>query len=291
MSFLIPPTTGLTADTIGYTKAFERNLLYGSWLQDGVTFTSKYKIGPAGQIYVHKLKSAGETEPNLPGRDFTFTNASDELIHISLNNSFQEGDKAYRAAIESIGVDVQAALIENVAAKIQGGYNQSALAALVTEGTQTTGSALTEANIKSELIKARTELVKKKARGTTVLCSPDTFGLILSAAGAAFSPTINDEMLKSGTVGRWLGLTFIEVPGLSATSAKYYNSAGTLKTATFSGVDFVIYDYDAFSVVSNLELIQIVSGLPLFNGVIAEAEMNVGYKVTNADRVAVRKTT
>lgn len=290
MPFIIPPTTGLNTDS-GYAKAFEMNLYYNTWLVPGVTYTPKYKIGPAGQIFVHKLSSSGETKPGTPGRDFTHTVASDSLIPILLNNNFQESEKEYRVALESMSADAQNRLLSDVTARIQGGYNQSALACLVTEGTVSSGSALTTSNVKSQLLASRTAIVKKKARANTVLCSPDTFGIILDAAGAAFTPTINDRMTNDGQVGRWLGMNFIECSGLSATSATYYNSSNVLKTATFSGIDYIMYDYDAFSIVSNLEVIRFMDGGKDFLGVLAQGEMNTGYTVTNADRVTVRKTT
>ena len=98
-------------------------------------------------------------------------------------------------------------------------------------------------------------------------------------------------MTNDGQVGRWLGMNFIECSGLSAASAKYYDSTGTLKTATFAGVDYIMYDYDTFSVVSNLEVIRLMDGGKDFLGVLAQGEMNTGYKVTNADRIQVRSTT
>ena len=288
MSFIIPPTTGLNVDS-RYAKIFEPNLYHNTWLVPGVTFTPKYKIGPAGQIYVHQLSDGADLEPGTPGRDFTHENATDTLIPIMLNNNFQKSEKAYGVAVESIEANVADAMLSQVTAKIQASYNQSALACLVTEGTAVSGSALTKDTIRGEIIAARTALVKNKARANTVLCSPDTFGLILDAAGAAFTPTINDRMTNDGQVGRWLGMNFIEVSGLSATSAKYYNGANALKTATFSGIDFIMYDYDALSVVSNLEAFRLMDGGKDFIGVLAQGEMNTGYKVTNAARVAVRK--
>lgn len=285
---LIIPSTGLNVDA-RYAKIFEPNLYHNTWLVPGVTFTDKYKIGPAGQIFVHQLNDATETEPGTPGRDFTHKNAADTLIPIMLNNNYQESDKAYGVAIESIEANVADTLLSNVVAKIQGGYNQSALACLVTEGTAVSGTALTKDNIRSEIIAARTDIVKKKARANTVLCSPETFGLILDAAGAAFTPTINDRMTNDGQVGRWLGMNFIECSGLSATNAKYYNSGNTLKTATFTGIDFIMYDFDALSVVSNLEAFRLMDGSLNFVGVVAQGELNTGFRVTNSNRVAVRK--
>ena len=289
MPLIIPATTGLNVD-VRFSATFAPNLYHNTWMVPGVTYTDKYKIGPGGQINVHKLASATETVPGAPGRDFIHANATDSLIPILLNNNFQESDKAYSVALESIAANVSEEMLSNVVEKIRGGFNQAGLACLVTEGTAASGSALTVDNIKSELIAARTATVKRKARANSVLCSPDTFGIILDAAGAAFTPTINERMTNDGQVGRWLGMNFIECTGLSAANAKYYDSTNTLKTATFSGIDFIMYDFDAFSAVSNLEIFRLIDGGKDFNGVLAQGEMNTGYKVTNKDRVTVRKT-
>jgi hypothetical protein len=289
MPLIIPTTSGLNVDA-RYVGTFAPNLYHNTWMVPGVTFTDKYKTGPAGQIMVHKLSSTGETVPGTPGRDFSHVNAVDSLIPILLNNNFMESDKAYAVALNSIDANVADQMLTEVTNKIQGGYNMSGLACLVTEGTAGTGSALTASNIRSEIIAARTAIVKKKARANVVLCSPETYGLILDAAGAAFTPTINDRMTNDGQVGRWLGLNFIEVSGLSAANAKYYDSTGTQKTATFSGIDFIMYDYEAFSAVSNLEVFRLIDGGKDFNGTLAQGELNTGYRVTNAERVYVRKT-
>lgn len=289
MALIIPATTGLNVDA-KYASIFEPNLYHNTWLIPGITCTDKYKEVGAGQIYVHKFKGATETEPGTPGRDFIHTNVSDELIQISLNNNFMESDKVYRVALNSITANVADEMLSNVVAKIQGGYNQSALACLVTEGTQSSGSALTASTVKKELLAARTALVKKKGRANVVLCSPDTYGIILEAAGDKFTPSFNERLNNDAQVGRWLGMTFIEVSGLSATSAKYNNNGGTSKTAAFSGIDFIMYNYEAFSVVGNLEVFRIVDGGKDFNGSVAQGELNVGYRVTNADLVSVRKT-
>lgn len=289
MSLIIPATAGLNVDA-KYASIFEPNLYHNSWLVPGVTCTDKYKEVGAGQIYVHKLKTSGETVPGTPGRDFTHTNASDDLIQISLNNNFMESDKVYRVALNSITANVADEMLSNVVAKIQSGYNQSALACLVSEGSAVSGSALTVETAKKEILAVRTSIVKKKGRANVVLCSPDTYSIILEAAGDKFVPSFNERLNNDGQVGRWLGMHFIEASGLSAASAKYNNNGGTSKTANFSGIDFIMYYSEAFSVVSNLEVFRIVDGGKDFNGSIAQGELNVGYRVTNADLVAVRKT-
>ena len=52
-----------------YSGILEPNLYYNPVLVPGVTCTDKYQIGPAGQIYVHKLTTSA-VESGTPGRDF-----------------------------------------------------------------------------------------------------------------------------------------------------------------------------------------------------------------------------
>ena len=75
-----------------YSGILEPNLYYNPVLVPGVTCTDKYQIGPAGQIYVHKLTTSA-VESGTPGRDFSDTAVSDTLIPIQLNNNFQRSYK------------------------------------------------------------------------------------------------------------------------------------------------------------------------------------------------------
>lgn len=70
---------------------------------------------------------------------------------------------------------------------------------------------------------------------------------------------------------------------------KYYDSANQLKSVDMSGVDYIMYNHEALSIISNFELARIVDS-ENFSGSKAQVEMNTGYKVTNNELVYVRKT-
>ena len=55
-----------------YSSILEPNLYFNPVMVPGVTFTDKHQIGPAGQIYVHKLTTAAVT-PGTPGRECSNT--------------------------------------------------------------------------------------------------------------------------------------------------------------------------------------------------------------------------
>lgn len=270
-----------------YSKYFEPNLYYESVFVDGLTFTSKYEE-KAGGIFVRKIASSTVT-PGTPGRDFTDVATSDTLIPIVLNNNFQKSNKIYNVQAENIEADVAREQFEIATKEVAEGWGQSALACLVSEGsTGSTDTTATTANLKKLILDERKALVKKKAHPDTVMCSPDFFALVLETAGTQYTPTINDYANTNGQMGKWLGMNFIEANGLGATTATYYNAAGTLTTATFTKVEFVMYDHNALSIVNNLEMARIIDS-ENFNGVKVQEEVNTGYKVTNADCVAVKK--
>ncbi len=270
-----------------YSSILEPNLYYNPVLVPGVTCTDKYEIGPAGQIYVHKLTTSAVT-PGTPGRDFTDEAAADTLIPIQLNNNFQKSRKIY--GVQAAAVQF-AAGNEYLAMGIQEcreGWLQSGIACLVQEGKAATATAaITEDNVKSDLIDTRTEIVKAKGRANVVMCTPEFYGLVLKAAGSEFTPTMNDRIASTGNVGQWLGFTFVEANGATG-SLKYYDHSGTLKTVAMTGVQYVMYYHEALSVVSNFELARIVDS-ERFAGSLAQVEMNAGYRVTNADLARVRK--
>ncbi len=270
-----------------YSGILEPNLFFDSVFVPGVTFTDQYEEGPAGALYVHKLSTAA-VEPGKPGRDFEDEAAKDELIQIVLNNNFQKSKKIYGVQAAAVGFALANEQLSLATKEIKEGWMQAGNACLVTEGTtsENTG-AITSA--KSALIAERTAISKAKGKADVVLCSPEFFGKLLEEAGDKFTPVMNDKVAATGTIGKYLGFTIIEDNGLSAASAKYINNGGTTKTANFTGIDFIMYNHKALSIVNNLEAMRIVDS-ENFVGSKAQAEMNSGYRVTNSALVRVRKT-
>ena len=271
-----------------YSKILEPNLFFESVFVPGVTFTDKYKEGPAGGLFIHKLSTTA-TEPGNPGRDFEDEESKDELIQIVLNNNFQKSKKIYGVQAAAVAFPIANEQLALATQEVKEGWMQAGNACLVTEGTTSENTAaITSA--KSALIAERTAISKKKGKADVVLCSPDFFAKLLEEAGDKFTPVHNDKVAATGTIGTYLGFTIIEDNGLSAASAKYINYSGTTKTASFGGIDFIMYNHNAFSIVNNLEAMRIVDS-ENFTGCKAQTEMNTGYRVTNSNLVRVRKTT
>lgn len=273
-----------------YSKILEPNLFYDSVFVPGVTYTDKYETGPAGGIYVHKL-STSAVEPGTPGRDFTDEATSDSLIQIKINNNYQKSKKIYGVQAAAVDIALANEQLSIATKEVKESWNQSALACLVKEGTtNSVTTEITDSIATDAVIDERSAIVKAKGRADVVLCSPDFFAMLLKEAGDKFTPVHNDKVAATGAIGSYLGMTFIEVPGLAATNAKYYGNTGTTaNTVAFANIAFVMYNHEALSIVNNLEAMRIVDS-ENFVGSKAQVEMNSGFAVTNSALVRIRKS-
>lgn len=271
-----------------YSSILEPNLFNESVFVPGITYTDQYEEGPAGQILVHKLSTTA-VEPGKPGRDFVDEAGSDTLIPIAINNNFQKSKKIYGVQAAAVAFPLANEQLSLATQEVKEGWGNAGNACLVTEGTTSEHTtAITSAT--DALIDERTLISKSKGKADIVLCSPDFFGMLLKEAGSKFMPVRNDKVAATGSIGTYLGFTVIEDNGLAMSSAKYINAAGTTKTAAFTGVQFVMYNHNALSIVNNLEAMRIVDS-ENFVGSKAQVEMNTGYKVTNSALVRVRTIT
>ncbi|MEE3485800.1 MAG: hypothetical protein VZQ98_15960 [Bacteroidales bacterium] len=271
-----------------YSKLVEPNLYYDSIFRPGATCSDRYKENDAGVIYVHKL-GAKTIAPAAPGGDYSHQQDQDSLITIAINNEFKYSEKISKIADDQTAYPIVVAEMEDILATTKEARDLSGLACLGYEGTAiTSNTQLAANNIKAQILAVRKALVETKVKPTTVLCSAATYALILEAAGTQYTPVINDKTVSEGRVGRWLGLDFIECPAMVSTAATYYDYSGTLRSKNLSGVDFIMYSKDAFSVLDTLQDAAVVDGRPIFWGSFVQTNMLVGYRVTNSACVAVR---
>lgn len=273
-----------------FAASFEPNLYHEAWMIPGITYTDKYQQGAAGTYYVHKLKKQDNLAPGTPGRDFTHEQAQDDLIAIALNNNFMKSRKLYGVATASIEANAAEELMADTARLTRNSINASGLAALVNEGTVKTGYGdISSENIKEKMLNLRAEAAAAGASSAKViLASPNAYSAFLAAAGKDFTPARNDIIQGTGVIRDWYGFTIVEGSQLGGTYS-YYDFSSTLKEVDTAGVQFVLYDKETFAALTNLEVFRLVDGGKDFNGVLAQAEVNVGYRVCNPEKVFVAK--
>lgn len=281
---------------ITYSKFFEPNLYFNSWLIPGTSCTNKHQNGPAGAIYIHRMTNVSAVEPDKPGRNFEHIDGADELIPIMLYNNYQRSRKIYDATIGAIGASIAEESLAVATEEVRMGREQSALAALISQGTVTSSETqITADNVKEILLAERTAISKDSGRANVILASPDTYTALLRQVGNEFMPVLNEKIQMEGRVGQWFGFTVFECNGLSSSdSATYYDNDGkivTVEASELNAVDFIMYNSEAFSVVDNLSRYKLQDGGIIFNGVAAQVEVNTGFRVTNEKLVRVRKHT
>lgn len=274
-----------------YSKVVEPNLYPDSTLVPGVTF-NPHTLEGAGGRYIPKVTKGGVVDPTLPGQDYDFSNASDELIQIVANNSITPSKRIRNAQMASVSYPiVEENLSTLVSGSVKPSFNAQGLACLVNEGTVLTDtSAITATNVKSYLINLRKQLRDKGANGNVLIVNTEIYSTILQAAGADFDNEVKNMINMEGGIGKWLGWVIIESNIFSlVTEGKYYDYTGTLKTVDFTKIELVAYDWQKFYVDTLIEMLK-VQDATTFNGVEIVSEFINGYRVSDKDCVLVKKT-
>lgn len=263
-----------------YSPIVEPNLYADSVLIPGVTYTDKYEIGPAGQIAVHKLAS-NAVSPVAPGADFTDEGAEDSLITINLNNCFQKSRKIYRVQANAVDFAMGEEYLADAIKAVRDGRQDSALACMAYEATDSTASGDTASAI---LIGMRKEVRDAHARPTFALCSTAVYANLLKELGIL---TTSDPAVRSAELFERFGMSIIECDGFDNATAKYYDNTGTQRTVDLTNVDLIVGDAEAFSVIDNVDTMRLIDS-ENFNGTKAQVEINTGFKVTNANAIVVK---
>lgn len=275
----------------GMSPIVEAGLYADPVFIDGVSFSSRYNIGSAGQIQVEKYAGGRGVAPSTPGANFTDRDYENTVVDINVNNSFKDSAKVPNYYEATMPTDIKMNKTLEVTQKVGAGRQEAALAAIVDQGTlYSADTAITASNIKSIIVAMRSALRKKHAKPNVVIASVDVYAAALEAAGKDFTPMYNDDVVRQGKIGLWLGLLWIEADLLDGTTSnyKYIIADGTSKTVDTSAVDLVMYDANAYSIIDRLDLLRIKES-ELFAGSKVQEEVCTGFKVTNADCVLVKK--
>lgn len=267
-----------TVDT-AFTPLLEPNLWAAKIFQDGITFTSKYEVTEAGQIAVRKLgnPASANTSQSL---DFTHTSTADSLIPINFDVHIRRSEKIYelveQARVSGKGAQKMDMVVESAGEEFQETAIQK-LAEQATAGSVTTvidGSIYT---IKKAIIDARKELRENKARPDVLICSTDSYALLLELSGKEYIPNANEDVLRTGFLGRIYNMNVFENEFLG-------DLEDTGGTGVDESIDFVMYDHDAYSVLSRLIGLRLMPAID-FVGSYAQYHSTHAFKVSNADRV------
>lgn len=273
-----------------FGKILEPNLYGDAIMQPGQTFNNQYQgDAAAGLVKIYKTTRDSAVDPTTPAGDFSNENIANTLIDLRLNNSFRKSKKIYDVAANSVQYKVADETLSTAIKDVQEGWHYSALACLAYEGTDLEDyTAITKDNIKSYVLTARKALRNNHAKPNTVIASVAVYSAMLELAGGDYTPSKNENTLTTGRVGVWLGMTWYEGDLLDNEQAKYYDHAGTLRVVDLTDVDFIMYDSTTFHIVNNLNAMRLRDA-ESFIGTLAQVEINAGFRVSNSEKVAVKK--
>lgn len=271
-----------------YSSTIEPNLYSDTVLIPGVTYTDKYEIGPAGAIYVHKLGKGNAVEVGKPGRDFNDEAASDELIPIVFNNNFQKSRKIYGVQAKSVAFKMGEEYLSDSLNQTKDSRQYSGIACLVNEGTADTDTTkITKENVVDKLVALRQKIKDNKGKANFALVSTGVYAMLLRNLGFAEN---YDKAIVNGELVKRFGLNIIECNSFDNKTAKYYDKTSTLKTVDTSLVDIIVGNFEAFSLLDNMEMYRLIDS-ELFNGSKAQVEYNSGLTVTSPEQIVVKKHT
>ena len=273
-----------------YSDILLPNFFYNSFLQPGVTYSDRYQMGIAGQIFVPKLKPS-EVKLAEPCSEF-------ELLQITLNCTYPSSKKIYAQQATAADYALISETVRLSARELAEAWNKSGIAALLTEGAGQTFEIAEPQNLdqlKTDILSARTTLYKQNRNGRVVLCSPDFYQLVMQCAGTLYPPSINDRMIYSGEVGEWLGLRFINLNLLQGDAAPleyndYKGDKQTVSKKNMEGIAYILYDPEAFSVLINFSRTRMIEG-PDFMGTHVQTLLNSGFRVTDDKSIFIRQHT
>ncbi len=274
-----------------FSALVEPNLFDNNVFQPGITFTDKYFLGSAGQIFIHRLSKVTVTAGE-PGQLFDDTNTADQVIQITLDKAFRRSERIFGATAAAVSYPIAAAHLEQAMADIRESWNRTAALELYkgkfqaapASGTATGpaasggGTALSKSNIYENVVNDRAVLVNQGATPNVLLVTPAVYALLLQNEDFIRASDLGHTVMATGAVGMIAGLMVFEYQGLPQSQ--------TLSAETVS-VEYIMYDFDAFSILTNVEVMRLIDS-ERFNGSLAQVELVSGYKVTNADRLIVK---
>lgn len=269
-----------------YASTIEPNLYADTVLIPGVTYTDKYEEGPAGGIYVHKIKKGNKVVVGTPGRDFTDEAAADDLIPIIFNNNYQKSRKIYRVQANAVSFKMGEEYLTDSLNQTKEARQYSGIACMVNEGTVSADKTpITKANLVDKLTALRKEIKDAKGKANFALVSTDIYAMALSILGLQ---SVQDPAILSGELIKRFGLNIIECNSFDEETAKYYDKTGTLKTVDLTDVEMIVGYHEAFSLLDNMETYRLIDS-ENFNGSKAQVEYNSGMTVNSPEQIIVKK--
>ena len=273
----------------GMSPIVDAALAADSVFIDGVSYTSEHDIGNAGQVQI-VVDSLTTVEPGVPGGNFSDNEYANTVVDLNINNSFKESDKVPSYFENTMPVDLLMQKTLHVSESIRVGRQKTILAAVVKSLTAAADTeAVTSANVKAKVLAARTALRKAHAHPNVIIASVDVYSAMLTVAGSEYTPVKNDEVVRDGRIGYWMGILWVECSLLDGSSSyKWIDGSGETQTVDCSKVEFIMYEFRKLAIVDRLDGLRIKESEKFF-GSLVQGEVVTGIKVKNTSAFFLKK--
>lgn len=262
-----------TLDT-KHSAVVEKNLFKNSVLQPGSTYTTRWQgDASAGVVKITKLTKGTILTSGAgisSGFDLT-VGANNTLLSLNLDKPYSISTAIYDVQEASVSIALASEHMEMNTMGITEAWNKGGMDVLIAGATPLEqAKPTTGATFEAAFLAARKVIVQNGGKANVLIASVDMYNLMLSDKNK-FIPSTNEQIMATGIVGLYNGIKVYE-----------YQDFGTINS---SAVDFVLYDFEAFAVATNVAAARIVPGAPHIVGVFAQTAINSGFLVTNAERV------
>ena len=297
-----------TVDTT-FSPVLVKNLFKDNTFIPGVTFTDKYNER-AGQIYARRLGKTAATSKDATtsgGLDLTHTETADSLVLIQKKDAISRSEKCYdlveKLRMSGKSVDKIAEVSEEFKEGLQIKWMSYLLAPTVSASGVGVGGATRSSNTTADtqlgtliasILADRQQIRVNGGVADVLIISPEMETLFLSNAytsGNAFVPETNEEILKTGKIGRLYGMNVFTSNLIGAGTPSVLPVAGNApaNTGDAANCEYIIYDHDAFAIATDIEGLRLVNAID-FMGSYAQVQGITGGGVTNP-ALAIAKIT
>ena len=297
-----------TVDTT-FSPVLVKNLFKDNTFIPGVTFTDKYNER-AGQIYARRLGKTAATSKDATssgGLDLTHTETADSLVLIQKKDAISRSEKCYdlveKLRMSGKSVDKIAEVSEEFKEGLQIKWMSYLLAPTVAASGVGVGGATRSSNTTADtqldtliasILADRQQIRVNGGVADVLIISPEMETLFLSNAyksGNAFVPETNEEILKTGKIGRLYGMNVFTSNLIGEGTPSVLPVAGNApaNTGDAANCEYIIYDHDAFAIATDIEGLRLVNAID-FMGSYAQVQGITGGGVTNP-ALAIAKIT
>ena len=297
-----------TVDTT-FSPVLVKNLFKDNTFIPGVTFTDKYNER-AGQIYARRLGKTAATSKDATtsgGLDLIHTETADSLVLIQKKDAISRSEKCYdlveKLRMSGKSVDKIAEVSEEFKEGLQIKWMSYLLAPTVSASGVGVGGATRSSNTTADtqlgtliasILADRQQIRVNGGVADVLIISPEMETLFLSNAytsGNAFVPETNEEILKTGKIGRLYGMNVFTSNLIGAGTPSVLPVAGNApaNSGDAANCEYIIYDHDAFAIATDIEGLRLVNAID-FMGSYAQVQGITGGGVTNP-ALAIAKIT